>query len=242
MAPDALSLRTRNPRVAWRARGTGHAGAEESAAPWLAPFSFLPGFPSVALLPLQLSFHVEEVERELPWWSRWAHLSFVTLRPRRPLVPWQSWGSRAAGLHKRVAVIDRSPSGAWGPWGPGWARRTPQAESHAGISRLPLLPFQSVHPGATRPSGEANLSLVPGPPIWTRGSSEARLTLGSFLGRGQWSAVGAEDCAWLALLALGSREARLAFGAQVTLWPGRSGEACKPRAALGARHARHRSV
>lgn len=25
----------------------------------------------------------------------------------------------------------------------------PQAESHAGISRLPLLPFQSVHPGAT---------------------------------------------------------------------------------------------
>lgn len=124
--------------------------------------------------------------------------------------------------------------------------------------------------------------------------------LGSFLGRGQWSAVGAEDCAWLALLALeqaagqvgqvragqgshtrrkphlghdtaprtrsgvasrpprvqghnrgalaigsrarpppleqppagpqrphraphlGSREAWLAFGAQVTLWPGRS--------------------
>lgn len=42
----------RNPRVAWRARGTGYAGAEESAAPRLAPFSFLPGFPSVALLPL----------------------------------------------------------------------------------------------------------------------------------------------------------------------------------------------
>lgn len=157
-------------------------------------------------------------------------------------MPWQSRGSRAARVHKCVAVVDRSPGRTWGPWRPRWARWTPHAESHAGVPRLPLLPFQSIHPGTPRPSRESDLSLVAGPPIRTRGSSEAGLTLGSFLGGGQCSAVRAEERARLSLLTLGSRDALLAFGAQVSLWPGWSGEASEARTALGAWHARQHSV
>lgn len=157
-------------------------------------------------------------------------------------MPWQSRGSRAARVHKCVAVVDRSPRRAWGPRRPRWARWTPHSESHAGVPWLPLFPFQSIHPGTPRPSRESDLSLVPGPPVWTRGSSEAWLTLGSFLGGGQCSAIGAEERTRLSLLTLGSRDALLAFGAQVPLWPGWSREACEARAALGARHARQHSV
>lgn len=49
---DGWGQTHRNPRVAWRAGGAGHTGAEEPAAPGLAPFSFLPGGPLVTLLPL----------------------------------------------------------------------------------------------------------------------------------------------------------------------------------------------
>lgn len=38
----------------------------------------------------------------------------------------------------------------------------PHSKSNAGESWLPLLSFQSIHSGATRPSGETDLSLVPG--------------------------------------------------------------------------------
>lgn len=48
----------RNPRVAWRARGSRRTGAEESATPGLAPFSFLPGVPSVTFLPLWMEILV----------------------------------------------------------------------------------------------------------------------------------------------------------------------------------------
>lgn len=157
-------------------------------------------------------------------------------------MPWQSWRSRAARLQKRVRVVDRSPRKAWGPWGPRGARQTLHTKPDAGVSWLPFLPFQAVHPGATRPSGEANLSLVPRPSVWPRGSSEAGLTLGSFLGGGQHSAIGAKDCTRLTLLALGSWEALLAFGAQVSLRPGWSGKASEPGAALGSWHAGHCSV
>lgn len=242
LAPNALSLGTRNPRVAWWAGWPGHTRAEESATPGLTPLALLPRGSSVALFALHFSLQLEEVERELPWWSWWAHFSFVTLGSRRPLVPWQSWRSGAARLHEGVAVIDRSPRRAWGSWRPRGTGWTPHTKADAGVSWLPFLPFQSVHPGATRPPGEADLPFVSWPPVRTRRSSEARLSLGSFLGGAQHAAAGAEDWARLALLALGARGAPLAFGAQITLWPSRSRKARVPRPALGARHACHRSV
>lgn len=48
--PEAQTYR--NPGVAWRAGGSRHTRAEESATAGLTPFSFLPGVPSVTLVPL----------------------------------------------------------------------------------------------------------------------------------------------------------------------------------------------
>lgn len=48
--PEAQTYR--NAGVAWRAGGSRHTRAEESATPGLTPFSFLPRVPSVTLLPL----------------------------------------------------------------------------------------------------------------------------------------------------------------------------------------------
>lgn len=48
----------RNPRVAGRAGGARHTGTEESSAPGLTPFSFLPSGPSVPLLPLWMEMLV----------------------------------------------------------------------------------------------------------------------------------------------------------------------------------------
>lgn len=150
-------------------------------------------------------------------------------------MPWQTGRSRAVRLHKRVAVIDWGPGKAW--W-PGWPRGPREArgalctESDAGVSRLPFLSFESVHPRTSRPPREANLSLVPRPSVRTRRSSEAGLPLGSFLGGGQHSAVGAEDQAGLTLLPLGSRGALLASDARFSLRPRWSGEARVPRLAL----------
>lgn len=242
LAPDALSLGTWSPRVARGAGGARHTGAEESATPRLALSSFLSCIPSVTLLALHFSLQPEKVGREWPWWSGRAHVSFVSLGSRRPLVPWQSWRSWAARLHKHVAVIHRSPRKAWGPRRPWGARQTPHSKSNAGESWLPLLSFQSIHSGATRPSGETDLSLVPGASVRARGSSEAGLSLGTLLGRGQHSTIGAEHCARLALLTLESRRALRACGAQVTLRPGWSGEAGEPRPALRSRHASQHSV
>lgn len=245
LAPNAIPLGTRNPGIAWWAGGTrraGHAGAKEAASPRVAPLAFLSSVPSVPLLALHLSSQAEEVRRELPCWSRGAHFSFVTLWSRRSLEPWQSWGPGAARLNKRVGVIDGRPGGAWGSWGPWGAGHSPHAKSEADVPRLPLLSFQSIHPGAARPPREADLALVPRTSVRARGSSEARLALGSFLGRGQGSAVGADDAARFPLLTLGSREALLAFGAQVAFRPSRSREACKAWAALRSRPAHHCSI
>lgn len=73
---------------------------------------------------------------------------------------------------------------------------------------------------------------MPRSPIRTRGSSEAWLSLGSFLGVAQGSAIRAKDSARLSLLTLGPWKTLLAFGTQVTLRPSRSREACVPRLAL----------
>lgn len=48
----------RNPWVAGRAGGARHTGAEESSAPGLTPFSFLPSGPSVPLLSLWMEMLV----------------------------------------------------------------------------------------------------------------------------------------------------------------------------------------
>lgn len=48
----------RNPRVAWRAGGAGHTGAEESATPGLTPFALLPRVSSITLLPLWMEMPV----------------------------------------------------------------------------------------------------------------------------------------------------------------------------------------
>lgn len=160
-------------------------------------------------------------------------------------MPWQTRRSRGARLHKCVAVVDRGPGKAWRPWWPWWpweARWTPCTKSDAGVSWLPLLSFESIHPRTARSPGEANLSFVPRPSIRTRRSSEAGLPLGSLLGRGQHSAVGTEDHARLTLLTLGTRGARLATDARVSLWPSWSREACVPRLALDSTGHRHCSV
>lgn len=67
LAPDALSFRTRDPRVAWRAGGSRYAGAKEATPSGLSPLSFLPGIAAVALLPLQFIPQLEYVEQGLPW-------------------------------------------------------------------------------------------------------------------------------------------------------------------------------
>lgn len=160
-------------------------------------------------------------------------------------MPWQTGRSRGARLHKCVAVVDRGPGKAWRPrrprrpWEAGWALCT---KSDAGVSWLPFLSFESIHPRTSRSPREADLSFVPRPSVRTRRSSEAGLPLGSFLGRGQHSAVGTEDHAGLTLLTLGSRGALLASEAHFSLRPSWSGEACVPRLALGSVGHGHRSV
>lgn len=160
-------------------------------------------------------------------------------------MPWQTRSSHRARLHKCVAVVDRVPGKAWWPWWP-WrpweARWTPCTKSDAGVSWLPFLSFESIHPRTARPPGEANLSFVPRPSVGTRRSSEAGLPLGSFLGRGQHSAVGTEDHAGLTLLTLGSWGSWLATDARVSLRPSWSGEACVPRLALDPMGYGHCSV
>lgn len=128
-------------------------------------------------------------------------------------MPWLSQSPWLSRVHKSVAVKDRRPGGARGPWGPWGARRTLHPEAHAGGSRLPLLSFQSIDPGAPRPSGEADLPLVSWATIGARGSSEAGLPLGSFLGCSQCSAIRTKDLTRLTLLTLGSRGALLALRA-----------------------------
>lgn len=147
-----------------------------------------------------------------------------------------------ARLHKRVAVVDGHPRGAWGAWRPRGAGHSPHPKSEAGVSGFPFFSLQPIHPGATRPSRNADLTLVPRPPIRTRGSTEAWLSLGSFLGRAQGSAIRAEDTARLPLLTLGSWEALLASGTWVTLRSSRSREACEAGPALGPWCACHCSV